>query len=211
MGGMGNHIAIRKSLARRGDLYAEATDVPVWTDLQGNISQGTGNAALTYEAYRDTNFKLYFLRYSQADELNFVFQMPHEWDPTTDIRPHLHFIPMADPAAPQIFALALLYSWSHVGAALPANVNWVAKSVTKTINPGDVYKELVIPFGSIVPPTGAKESDLLLIQMKRDTTPDTYETGKTGGTAAANVAVLSCDVHYRKVKLGTAAEFPRTP
>lgn len=208
---MRNRKAIMKSLARRGDMYAEVTDVPVWTDLQGSISQGTAAAALTYEGYRDTNFKLFFFRHGQADEVNFVYQMPHEWDPMTEVRAHIHFIPMADPATPQIFALSLLYAWSRVGQALPALSSWTSKSVTKTISPGDVYKQMVLPFGSVSPPAGAMESDVLLIQAKRDTGPDTYTTNKTGGTGPANIALLSSDLHYQKVKLGTAIEFPRGP
>lgn len=208
---MRNRRAIMKSLARRGDMYAEVTDVPVWTDLQGSISQGTAASALTYEGYRDTGFKLFFFRHSQADEVNFVYQMPHEWDPSTDVRAHIHFIPMSDPATPQVFALTILYAWSRVGQVLPAASGWTTKQLTKTVNPGDAFKQTVLAFGSVAPPAGALESDVLLVQAKRNTVTDTYTTNKTGGTAAANVALLSSDLHYQKVKLGTAIEFPRGP
>lgn len=191
-------------------MFAAAIDVPVWTDLQGSVTQGVGTTALTYEAYRDTGFKLYFMRRNQSDELNFVFQMPHEWSPTSEVRPHMHVVPMGDPVSAQVLSFVVKYAWSRVGSALPALSGWTTLTATKTVNPGDVYKELVVPLAHITPPAGAVESDILLMQVARDPVPDTYNTVKDHGTAAANLGILSVDVHYQKVKLGTARELPRT-
>ncbi len=84
------------------DLKSLASSVPyvgsagVWDDLQGSITQGVNPAgSLTYEAYRDTPYKMYFWRHNQSDELNFAFQMSHQWLTSSAVRPHMHVIHMS--------------------------------------------------------------------------------------------------------------------
>lgn len=186
----------------------EYLNVPAWNDLQGTISQGVGNSDLTYEAYRDTTFKLYFMRHNQADELNFVYQMAHEWDPDTAVRPHIHIIPMANPAARQTISLTVRYAWSRVGQALPAVSGWTTAQANFDVDPGMVYQEHILSLGLISPPSDAVESSILMLQVVRNLAADSYETNKDHGTPSANVAVLSCDLHYRIAKFGTTTEFP---
>ena len=55
---------------------------------------------------------------------------------------------------------------------------------------------------------GAKESSILLFNVVVATGTTTYTTGKTGGTAQANVAALYLDAHYQRAKWGTVEEAP---
>lgn len=178
-----------------------------WDDNQGRISLGDAVANPTYEAFRDTSWKTYFLKHNQADELHFSLQMPHSWDPTTAVKFHVHYVPMADPLTTKVFALSGQYSWATFGVATPANTGWTSWAATKDVASGDEFKEAVIQCFTATPPATATESSILLIYMKRDIATDTYETSKTGGTAAANVAILSADAHFEKNKDGTATEF----
>ena len=179
-----------------------------WEDIQGRITLGDAVANPTYEAYRDTPWKTYFLRHDQADELHFALQMSHSWD-RGPVRFHVHVIPMVNPATPQVIALAGRYSWATFGVETPANATWTPFSATQTVGTSDAFKEAFIACFTATPPTGSLESAILLIYLKRDSGgADTYTTGKAGGTAAANVCVLSADAHYQKNKDGTATEIP---
>lgn len=184
---------------------------PVWDDIQGSIALATGVSALTLEVYRDTPSLLYHFRHNQDDALTFVYQIPHGWNPTTSVKPHIHWIPCADPAAAEVVRFSGQYAWTNPSTALPANASWTTFAVSATVNPGDVFKEKITALATVAPPSGFKESAILVVYLMRPgatDAADTYTTGKGTGTAAANVALLSSDTHYQKNKTGTFAEFP---
>jgi len=176
---------------------------PHWDDQQGSESQGSGGAALTYATYRDTPFKLFSFRASQSDELHLRFQMPHGWDPTTEVHFHIHTIPLTDPAAAQSARIEGQYFWiTHSGVEIPANAGWTTFALDFAIDPGDVNMQKVAPVFHSQPPTDAQESSILLVYVKRSglDVADTY----TG-----NLAILSLDCHIQRVKIGTLAELPQ--
>lgn len=176
-----------------------------WDDLIGDIAEGTGPSELTYEAYRDTPWKLRHFRHDQADELHFTYELPHRWSKTA-CKLHLHFIPLA--AGSGTFAIKGQCIWSQVGAAVPANASWTTFTASKALVAGDQFKQTMISLATVEPPANPNESDILLVYLVRDTAVDTYETAKSGGTGSANIALLKGDLHYRSVKLGTVAEYP---
>lgn len=185
-----------------------------WDDMQGSIGQGAGVTALTVEVFRDTPFLMWFMRHDQNDALNFVYQFSHSWDYTKIVVPHLHVLPMADPATAQVARFDGYFAWTRPNYAaqpLPALTGWTAFGpIDLTINPGDVYVQKIISLGSITPPAWVRESSSLLIWFRRFGTDagDTYTTSKVGGTQAANLGILSTDVHFRKNKIGSVTEIP---
>lgn len=181
-----------------------------WDDQQGDISQGVASSTLTYQAYRDTPFLMYFFRHDQNDVLNMRYQFSHGWNPQTDVLAHLHLIPMADPVSPEVAYFTGVYAWAGFDLEVPALSSWTAFTASLTINPGDAFKEKFLPLFQATPAANATESDILLIQVQRAGTDptDTYTTSKTGGTAAANLGILSADVHYSRNKVGTEAPIP---
>lgn len=185
-----------------------------WDDMQGSIGQGGGASALTIEAFRDTPFLMWFMRHDQNDALNFVYQFSHSWDYATAVVPHLHVLPMADPAVAQVARFDGYYVWTrpnYAAAPLPALTGWTAFGpIDVTINPGDIYVQKIVSLGSVTPPDWVRESSSLLVWFRRAGTDpgDTYTTSKTGGTQAANLGILSTDVHYRKNKIGSEAQIP---
>lgn len=191
-----------------------AADLTGWADLQGGVTQGQAVSVLTVEAYRDTPFVMSFFRSGQNDSLSFVYQMSHEWKPGTIVRPHVHTIPMANPAVQQNVRVIGQYAWTFESIlALPANVGWTTFQVDVPINPGDAFVEKVIDVTGgvgITPPASVLESGFLLVYFQRNgaNVADTYNTGKAGGTALANLALLSFDCHFQSQKVGTQIEFP---
>jgi len=188
---------------------AGLTSINGWKDLAGSISQGTNAAALTYEAYRGTPLKLYYFRHNQTDELHFVYQMQHDWIVGTAVRPHMHVIPMAAPILPQVVSITGKYAWSQPGVAIPADIGWQSYNALLTVNPGDVYKEALIVLPQITPPLNLSSSMILMIYVARSSTDvaDTYITAKDHGTPTANLALLSADIHYQAISVGTVSEF----
>jgi len=188
-----------------------ATTQGRWDDIQGSVAVGNAASALTNEVYRDTPWRGLFFRHDQNDALHFVYQFPHKWRTTTSVHPHIHIIPMADPAAAQNIYFIGQYAWSTAGAgqAVPANAGWTPFNATQAVQPGDVYEELVVGFAVIPPPAWAAASANLLVYLQRNgTNPfDTYTTNKDHGTGAANVLALFSDVHYRASRFGTVTEY----
>lgn len=181
----------------------------LWDDLQGTVhgNTGTGNADLTYEGYRDTDFNMYFFRHNQDDQINVIYQMTHTWDPTTQIWPHMHIIPMSNASGVIYFQYS--YAWVPRGSILSANSGWTTGNVSVSVIPTDQYKHITVGFGNITPPVNAGPSTMFLFKMKRlGTSPsDTYDTNKTDGTGSANVGVLYTDLHFQKNKAGTDTQY----
>lgn len=193
----------------RGPLAVRQTG---WNDLLGGVEQGAGASALTHEVFRDTPFLMSFFRANQNDSLSFSYQMSHGWLPGTTVHPHVHVIPMANPAVAQNVYMIGQYAWIDVGSGkLPANAGWTVMPPTVlTINPGEDFEEKIISLPAIVPPAAMKESAILLFYIQRNgaNVLDTYTTAKVGGTASANLGLLSFDCHIQVEKSGTQEEFP---
>lgn len=198
-----------------GQAYVDSTgsyvnNTGLWDDLQGPVEQAAGAAALTFEAYRDTGMFAYFMKHNQDDTLYKAYQMPHSWDRGT-VKPHIHIIPMANPAATENIRFIGKYAWTQVGVALPADASWTPFTADHPVNTTDEFKQAVVPLVTIAPPTTPKESNVLLIWLQRpgaSDAADTYTTSKVLGTAAANVMVVSIDCHIQKNKRGTSTEIP---
>jgi hypothetical protein len=171
-----------------------------WEDLQGPVSQGTGNASLTFEQYRDAPFKCYFLRHDQDDELNYVFQMRHKWMRGTSVNLHLHYTGMSTWVAADLTKdgyFQIKYNWVAHGAEVPAASGWTTVYKTVSIAKADIYKDAVVSLCTIAPGANAKESSILRVQIIRlGTSPsDTYNDNKTvGTTGAANIAIWDMPV-----------------
>lgn len=182
----------------------------LYDDLQGAIGDGNlakGSAALTLEGFRDTEFPMYFMRHDQDDVITITYQMPHTWDTTTSVWPHIHYVPMAAASGNVYFSFS--YVWVPRGELAPALASWTTGDKTIAIAAGDQFKHLAAGFATIAPPASAGASTMLLMKFTRlgDNILDTYDTDKTGGTAAANFGILYLDLHYQKVRAGTTSQF----
>jgi len=180
-----------------------------WNDLYAQINEATGNEALTYEQYRDSNLFLKFFRHNQDDKISMTYQMSHEWD-GTPVQPHMHWVPMSSGSGDVIFEYS--YSWWTVSGSLGAVNTWTKAYITASITPANQYQHLVTNFGGeISPPANAHESSLLVFTVSRlggSAQQDTYTTSKDHGTNSANVGIIFFDLHYKRSKSGTKTPIP---
>jgi hypothetical protein len=188
-----------------------ARDIIGWNDLV-LAPIASGGIALTAQTFLDTPFTIQCFRNDfDTGSLAFSFQMSHAWQPGTLVRPHLHLIPLADPAVPEVAFFVGQYAWMSTSLALAANAAWTPITGALTVNPGDVNKMAVLDLTSgngIQPPDGIAESDLLLVYVFRDANNvlDTYSTNKVGGTPQCNLGILSSDCHFQTQKAGGSQE-----
>lgn len=181
-----------------------------WDDLRQNPRQGNAASALTNEVYRDTPLLLLHFRHDQNDSLHFEFQMSHRWRGDTNVHPHIHVIPLADPASDEYAYFEGYYTWAPIGfSPIPALAGWTPFNATLTVSPGDVYKHKALGLATVAPPVSPTPSSVLLLYVQRSGTSgsDTYDTNKGSGTPAANLAIVSSDVHFRAEKIGTLTEY----
>jgi hypothetical protein len=181
----------------------------LWDDIQGPIGYDSFvTSTMVFENYGSAPWKTYFWRHSQSDEYMYMhYQLPHAWKRDTEVRPHLHFIPMVNPVASQTFAVAGSYAWVvGFGTTLPTS-SWTDFSATISVSTTSAFTEAVLPLFNSTP-TGSKESAVLCISVRRNSAVDTYTTNKVGGTAAANICLLSLDTHYQREKQGTLEAIP---
>ena len=192
----------------------DGVSVPSWDDVQCDVSQASGTAALTLEAYPSgSSYQQFHMRWDQADSLSARFQLPHRWKRDTEVRVHLHYVPCVAPSAsPQVVSLSGRYAWAHPNAAIPAWASWTTWSKTFNVATGDENKENLTSLFATTP-TGSKESSVLLVYIQRDGAAapggtDTYETSKGYGTNQANLGILYLDAHFQAEKIGTVSEIP---
>jgi hypothetical protein len=178
----------------------------VWDDMQVNIREAGGVAALTDQAYRDTGANLLFWRHDQSDTLTVACQLSHRYKRDTDVRFHLHVVPMAPTGGNVVFDYA--YARANVGEEIPALSGWTTGQASRAIAAGDQYQHRIVPIVTI-PMIGAHESTIILVKIARNPAADTYDASAGGGgLAAANLGLLSMDFHFQIEKPGTLNEIP---
>lgn len=176
-----------------------------WEDMQGAAAQAGGISALTSEPYRDTGFEMFFFRHNQTDVIHWIFQMSHGYVPGTPVKFHMHVIPCG--AGTGVVFFSYRYFVAKVGTVIPSLASWGSATQSKTFAPADLYQHAIIPSIEI-PMVGMEESSIVLVTVARVPGSDTYEGAKADGTASANVALLSADLHYQVGAAGTVNEFP---
>lgn len=176
-----------------------------WKDQLGNVAIAKQSSMID-ENYRDTGHIMLFFRHNTSGTLQFTTQINHDWDVGTEIRVHIHVIPMANGSGNVYFTYK--YTCAGHGALFPANASWGSGNVTAPILAADQYKHKIISLFSYTP-VNPTNSSILLLQITRDISnpADTYETNKDHGTIQANLAALYTDIHYQVIKAGSVTEF----
>lgn len=198
-------------IAALGGGFWIARIVGRWNDLQGEIADGVAAGSMTFEPFRDTPFRMFFSRHDQDDELHFKYQFPHGWDYTKPVIPHLHVLPMSSPGADENAYFSGYYAWTRpFQDPIPALAGWTGFNATLVVPPGAAYVQRVVSLGTLTPPAIARESSILLLYVRREGTNilDTYSTSKASGTPAANLGILSSDVHFQFNKHASVTALP---
>lgn len=180
---------------------------PQWIDMFGPASQGLAAAALTEKAYRDTGFVMQWMVSNQADALCMAVQLNHNVEQGQQVRCHLHMIPTGNGAGNLYFSVR--YTWTTRGTAIPALSGWtVPTNITHAVALADRYKPQIVSLFTANAPVAQEASDFVLVYLSRlgNDPLDTYDSGDTDGTAAANMAILGIDCHVQVDKFGSDAE-----
>jgi hypothetical protein len=182
-----------------------------WDDVPGDISQGTANAALTYEAIRNTPFLAYHFRNNQLDSLSMRFQMPHSWDSSVAPVPHLHVSPQVAPSSsPQNVRMTGYWVWTDSTTPIPILSSWTPFTCDFSVTTAGAFCTGYENITNVTVPVGLKGSAMLLVYIQRDggQGADTYTTNKSGGTTSANLALISFDCHVKKIRVGSPTVVP---
>lgn len=187
-----------------------ALSVPRWIDLQGDITQGTASAALTYEAYRDTAHQMFWFINDQTDQIYMRYQMPHGFVIGSQVRPHVHVLPVSTIGADQNVRMTLAYAWGETGNAIPANTGWVSADYDLPVAVAGQYIPHRLNGPLITAPAWVTGSSYLLCTWtnKVGDAAYTYKTNKSGGTVKANLGLLGADCHVQVGGLGSVNETP---
>jgi hypothetical protein len=211
---LGYEVDRLKRLTQPLDFDATDSDVSFdlrWDDLLGEVIPGLAVSAPTVDIFRDSEWRAYHFVHNQDDDLYFRFQLSHRWDPSTSVKVHVHWVPCVNPAAPQVVVWEARYAWSHYGVAIgDLATSWTTAETPATVAVDAAFKMQITPLATIAPGSAA-ESSILMFRLRRlgsSSASDTYSTAKAYGVGAANVMLLSCDLHYQSEKIGTTAEYP---
>ena len=155
-----------------------------------------------------TGFRLPFFRHDQDQSLSAVLQLPHRWQPGTIVRPHALMVPAAPILLPRIAILS--GRWAFAGGKYPIGP-WERFEVALRLEPHMEYLVQIIDFShdsGVQPPEEILESDVFLLELMRNGTDprDTFTDSKPEGIAAANLALLTLNLHYQSCKGGTAPD-----
>lgn len=177
----------------------------VWDDLRVPLSEpSTGTikpdwAKFPYGSSASNPFLNWF-KATGIDEMYFVVQLPHDWDPGTTIMPHIHWVPSANGAAgPTVPRWGLQYSWASLGETFPT-YNTIYG--TNTI-PSEVLvmsRHYLTPLEAGISGSGKTISSMIICRIFRDgdNAADTFL-----GLAGA----LEVDFHYERNTMGSRTEF----
>jgi hypothetical protein len=176
-----------------------------WNDAFGNIAT-VGKTGFVEEGYRDTGVDVQFARHNLDATMQGFIQVGHDWELDTEIRLHIHLLPMANGAGNVYWVYK--YFFAPIGTAVPANASWTNSTTTTALVAGDQYDHIARTVFTLTP-SGGTPSGILLFEIMRESThvSDTYSTNKDHGTAQANLGILYVDAHYQKDSPGTATEF----
>lgn len=192
------------AIAANGNLTCAALPGGVWNDLQVSVTQGVGAAALSTATIRDTPARIPAMSSVGADTITFYAQMPHGWGSSTNVMPHVHWVPLSVPAAARVVRFKGQYTWADPQAVIPANASWTTFTVDVALGTGDAYFHKISPLATVAPGTAPAPSSVLVVHLIRDgsSSADTYTD-----SGPANVGILSLDVHYKSNNFGSATEY----
>lgn len=141
----------------------------------------------------------YFFGSGIEEEVFITVQMPHAWLEGSEIKPHVHWFPVANFSGTVVWGLEYLVLPPREIAA-PGTTTTVASEAI-TAGPGLVDQHLITGFPAI-DMTDNPVSTILLFRLYRDATSpsDTY---------GADTGFLEFDIHYLSDSIGSIGEFSK--
>lgn len=165
------------------------TGVDAWGEGLVAASQSTGVITRAF----DPNIQ---------QEVFFSVQLPHGWLEGTDLKPHVHWVPLDGDLGSTDVGWGLEYTWANVGEKFgDTTILYSTEFATPVIPETDSH--VVTSLGTM-DGTGKKISSMIMCRAFRDAgavgTTDDY-TGEAG--------LLEIDFHYQKEGLGSDKEYEK--
>jgi hypothetical protein len=179
--------------------------VPVTSTKLGGSKDPDFTLFKKNEANDSQGVFLYWFDASSEQELYFSLQLPHGWDNTTNLSPHVHWTPSAtadgNPVAQKV-KWGLEYTWADIGDVF--GFTQIITGHTPTPNDANVVagKHYLTEFPEITPPSSdLGVSSMLLCRIFRDATDATYDTYES------DAGLLEIDFHYQFSQNGSRQEY----
>lgn len=133
-------------------------------------------------------------------EVYFELQMPHAWKEGTDLRPHVHWVPLISGGAGERVTWGLEYTWANIGSTF--------SDTTIITNNDNIYSEDLVKDKHyitalpVISGNGKTLSSMLMCRLFRDATSN-YKSDTYSGYAG----FLEFDLHYMVDSKGSRQEY----
>jgi hypothetical protein len=193
-------------------IKVDSTGTPTfpWRDLVGDIVPKTsGPGAPTLAAFRGGSVRAFF--YSNGDDADCVFHIPHDYVPGSDLYLHLHWAHNGTAISGNLVVnFYITYAKGHNQANFAAEVNRTLTVSTPDIATVPQYRHRVdeTQISAASPAASQIDSDiievdgLILVHVDCTTIPTI-----TGGTTN-EPAFFTLDIHYQSTGVGTKQKAP---
>lgn len=182
-----------------------------WHDLLGQIDpKFTGAGAPLRKLYKDTN--IYDYAFALNDACDFVFHIPHDYVPNSNLYLHVHWshnAPTSISGNAQ-FTFSYVYAKGHNQENFSTERNLILTVPTVDIATTPRYRHR-IDEGQIAAPTANTQAmpsanvevdGLIIGQLKLTEHPS------LGGAGSPSVFIHMLDIHYQSTNVGTKARKP---
>lgn len=180
----------------------------VWDDLRVPVtstklggSKDPGFAKVIDNGSGSQGLFTYLFDAGSEEEIYFACQLPHNWKKETDIKPHVHWIPVANGTAGQKVCWGLEYSVKAINGVFGNSTIIYGDTVNPSVS-ALVAKTHYLTSLTAISMTGITTvSSMLLCRLFRDATG-------VGGTDSYtdDAALLEIDFHYEIDSLGSNTE-----
>ena len=179
-----------------------------WRDIIGNVQpKATGAGSPTRAAYAGGTLGDY--AFIQNDIVDFVFHIPHDYVPGTDVYFHVHWSHTGTTTTGDAkFTIYHTYSKGHNQANFPAektlDITYATVDVATTPRYRHRVDEIIIS-GTAATATLMDRDDievdgLILVTLKLATLPTLGGSGK--------LFIHTCDIHYQSTNMATKSRAP---
>lgn len=190
----GNLIKVGSKFNISTGVNYEDTQVPPTTQRTGTVAP-----TLTTGFRGNASFQQVQFISSQADEVQFIIQMPHAWRTGSMVYPHVHFAPavnIADGSYNVQFKLE--YYWADINDQFAADAASYTMAKAFTVSSNNHIWKHFMAVGSAGLTVDAGISSIIVCRLYRDNTVD--------NNYGQPVAMLGFDIHYDVDSLGSDAE-----
>lgn len=180
--------------------YGMRYDTVAWNDFMiGSELTRIGTVAPTDETgFRgDVNMYSRNFVHTQADEVQFKLQLPHDWKEGSTIHPHVHFSPWVAGGTNNSVKFILSYYWADIDEQFPASP--ATTTMTKTWTGDKQWYHLIADADTDITASGQTFSSMLVCRLYRDNTVTNNLAGK--------IAFLEFDIHYQIDIIGSRQEY----